>query len=638
MHKILWRQLKRLQIDESLPPDIEAWEKFLAYVDHTYRQADQDRYLLERSLAISSKETQDLYDEDKRRVEEALQVSEGKYRSLFEQAGDAIFIIDAETRKILEVNQEAADRLGYTREELLSMEVDQLNPPEEFARNEEIVRKLREIGMVRFERLHLRKDGSAMPVEVNSILLEQDGRIVYQSIARDITERKAAELELQRMANYDSLTGVSNRFMFMDRIAHAIEMAKRNKEILAVLFLDLDGFKAINDAFGHEHGDSLLQIVSKRILANVRKSDTVARLGGDEFAILLEGLTHGTDALPIVQKIIHGVSEPFRLRNAEAFITCSIGISLFPVDGEDSDTLIQNADRAMYLSKAEGKNNYRFFTPAMKTQALERLELGNQFRHALERGEILLHYQAQIDARTGRAVGVEALARWQHPQLGLLLPEKFIPLAEEMGLVVPLSDWVLQTACKQMQAWMARGVPPLRLAINLSDRDINQSDFVKKVKGVLGETGLSANLIELELSENTIFRDLDRAQDALAKLKYLGVRLAIDDFGTGYSTLSQLARFPFDTLKIDRQFSPQVISSPAHAAIVNGIVTIAKNLGVEVIAEGVETSAQLDFYESIGCHQIQGYLFSEVVPAEKIELLIREGIKRPQLELSGLKT
>lgn len=632
MHKILGRQLKRLQIDPASAPSNEDWEKFLAYVDHTYRQADQDRYLLERSLAISSKETQDLYDQEKHRVEQALTVSEGKYRTLFEHAVDSIFIIDVETRRILDVNQIAADRLGYTRDELLSFFIDDLYPPLEIARNAEIVRKLHEVGTLRFERVHIRKDGTSMPVEVNSILLEQAGRMVYQSIARDITERKAAEQELQKMANYDSLTGVSNRFMFMDRLAHAIEMGKRNNEILAVLFLDLDGFKSVNDAFGHERGDTLLQIIAKRILESVRKSDTVARLGGDEFAILLEGISHGEDALPIVEKIIRAVAEPFRFSNAEAFITSSVGISLFPADGEEPDTLIQNADRAMYLSKAEGKNNYRFFTPAMKTQALERLELGNQFRHAVEKKEILVFYQAQVDSRTGRVLCVEALARWQHPQFGLLLPEKFIPLAEEMGLIVPLSDRMLQTACNQMQRWFLEGVPKLRLAVNLSDRDLNQQDFVGRIERILRQTGFAANLLELELSENTIFRDLDKAQETLVRLKDLGVRLAIDDFGTGYSTLGQLAHFPFDTLKIDRQFAPQLVSSPAHAAIVNGIVTIARNLGVEVVAEGVEDLTQLDFYEAAGCYQIQGFLFSEPVPAGRIEGLIRNGIRKPQLQ------
>jgi EAL domain-containing protein (putative c-di-GMP-specific phosphodiesterase class I) len=297
--------------------------------------------------------------------------------------------------------------------------------------------------------------------------------------------------------------------------------------------------------------------------------------------------------------------------NAEAFITSSVGISLFPRDGEDPDTLIQNADRAMYVSKSEGKNNYRFFVAAMKTRALERLELGNQFRHALGRDEIVPFFQAQFDSRTSQVIGVEALARWHHPQLGILEPEKFIGLAEEMGLIVALSNKMLRLACLQLKAWMEQGLAPLRLAINLSDRDLAQPDLVERIRSLLAELDFPANLLELELSENTIFRNFDTAEKTLVKLKKLGVRLAIDDFGTGYSTLSQLALFPFDTLKIDRRFAPHSKSSSANAAIVNGIVTIARNLGMDVIAEGVETKFQLEFYQRAGCYKIQGWLFDE---------------------------
>jgi diguanylate cyclase (GGDEF)-like protein/PAS domain S-box-containing protein len=628
MHKILWRQLRRLQLDPSSPPSPGDWEKLLGHVEHTYRQADQDRYLLERSLAISSKEIQDLYSEEQRRVQEALRVSEGKYRTLFEHAVDAIFIIDVSTREILDVNQIAADRLGYSRAELLSMTIDDLYPPEELARNAEIIERLQQTGRLTFERIHIRKDGTTMPVEVSSTVLEQDGRLVYQSIARDITQRKITELELQRLANYDSLTGVANRPMFMERVAHAIDLARRSKTLLAVLFLDLDGFKAVNDAFGHEHGDTLLQIIAKRILESVRKSDTVARLGGDEFAILLEGLKKAEETTPIVEKIITSVSQPFSFQNAEAFITSSIGVSVFPNDGSDPDTLIQNADRAMYVSKSEGKNNYRFFVTAMKTRALERLELGNQFRHALERQEIAVFYQAQINSKTGGVYGVEALARWRHPQLGILLPEKFIGLAEEMGLIVPLSEWMLRSACMQVKDWLAEGISPVRLAVNLSDRDLRQPDLVARVERLLKETNFPPSFLELELSENTIFRDLDTTEDTLAQLKKLGLRLAIDDFGTGYSTLSQLARFPFDTLKIDRRFAAQLNSSSAHAAIVSGIVSIAHNLGMEVVAEGVEDQKQLDFYEKAGCFNIQGWLFDEPAQPEDMLATIRAGVTR----------
>ncbi|MCW5873083.1 MAG: EAL domain-containing protein [Anaerolineales bacterium] len=627
MHKILRRQLKRLELDPAASPDAKAWAEFLGTIEQTYRHADQDRYLLERSLAISSKEIHELYDQEQRHIKEALRVSEGRYRSLFEHAIDSIFIIDVETRRILDVNHVAADRLGYTRDELLAMEIDAIYPREETERTQDIVQQLLVTGHLTFERTHVRRDGSTMLVEVSSIILEQDGRQVYQSIARDITQRKITELELQRLAKYDSLTGVANRTLFMDRISHAIELAQRNHSSLAVLFLDLDGFKAVNDAFGHEQGDALLQIIARRIQDSVRKSDTVARLGGDEFGILLEGIRDLDETVGIVQKLIDTVSQPFNFHNAEAFITTSVGISIFPAHGNDPETLIQNADWAMYASKSEGKNSFRFYATAMKTKALERLELGNQLRYALERNEIVAYYQPQVDCVDQRIVGMEALARWHHPQLGTLLPEKFVGLAEEMGLIVQLSDWMLRTACTQVKSWLDRGIQPVRLSINLSDRDM-QSDLVGRVEAALAYSQLPPQWLELELSENTIFRHIQEEQDKLAKLKALGVQLAIDDFGTGFSTLSQLAEFPFDTLKIDRYFAVQIATSPAHAAIVSGVVTVAQKLGMEVFAEGVETQEQLELYKTAGCTNIQGDLFSPPLPADEALALLQAGVVR----------
>lgn len=627
MHKILRRQLKRLELGPAAPPDSKAWGEFLNTIELAYRQADQDRYLLERSLAISSKETQDLYDQEQRRIKEALRVSEGKYRSLFEHAIDSIFIIDVESRRILDVNQVAADRLGYSREELLTMDIDAIYPREEAERTQDIIRQLLITGYLTFERTHVRKDGSTMLVEVSSIILEQDGRKVYQSIARDITQRKITEMELQRLAKYDSLTGVANRTLFMDRISHAIDLARRNHNALAVLFLDLDGFKAVNDAFGHEQGDALLQIIARRIQDSVRKSDTVARLGGDEFGILLEGIRDPGETIKIVEKIIEAVSQPFNFHNAEAFITTSVGISVFPSHGSDPETLIQNADWAMYASKSEGKNNFRFYVTAMKTKALERLELGNQLRYALERNEIVAYYQPQVDSTDRHILGMEALARWQHPQLGTLLPEKFVGLAEEMGLIVQLSDWMMRAACSEVKSWLDRGIQPLRLSINLSDRDL-QSDLVGRVKAALTYSQLPPQYLELELSENTIFRHIQEEQAKLAQVKALGVQLAIDDFGTGFSTLSQLAEFPFDTLKIDRHFAAQIASSPAHAAIVSGVVTVAQKLGMEVLAEGVETEEQLELYIDSGCTNIQGEFFSAPLPADEAFALVQAGVAR----------
>lgn len=632
MHKILQRQLRRLQASLEAAPSLSIWKEFLAQVDRAYLQGDQDRYLLERSLAISSKEMQDVYKEERRLAQEALMVSEGRYRSLFENAVDCIFIVDVETRRILDANQVASEKLGYSREEFLGMSIDELNLPAEMKGDHLVLDHVNKYGSVVFERTHVTKDGSTIPFEVSTKILEFEGRKIYQSFNRDITERKIAEQALKRMATHDGLTGLANRTLFEDRLRHAIQLGKRNNRILAVLFLDLDGFKAVNDAFGHKQGDRLLQTISQRIESTVRQSDTVARFGGDEFAILLESISAQTEVIPIAQKLISAVAAPFVVQNAEAFITCSIGISLFPEDGDDADTLLQNADRAMYLGKAEERNSYRFFKPAMKTQALERLELGNQLRQSIERREFSMVYQPQIDSRTGQVVGIEALSRWHHPEQGMLPPELFIPLAEETGLIAALSDWVLETACVEIKALFDAGAPQTCLAVNLSHRDLNQPNLGTKVRQVLARTGFPAPLLELELSENTIFRDMDKSREVLEQLKALGVRLAIDDFGVGYSTLSQLARLPFDTLKIDRQFATHLSTSPNDVAVVTGIIAIAKSLGVDVVAEGVETQAQLDFYEALGCHRIQGWLFAEAVPASEIPRLLTHGVQREPVD------
>lgn len=633
MHKILERLLKRYKVALDSPPDLENWKAFLAHIDRTYAQADQDRYLMERSLAISSREMQELYDTERKEAEAALKVSEGKYRMLFDNALDSIFVIDAETRKILDVNQIAADRLGYTREELLELTIDDLNPASETADRDELLGKIHKAGSLTFERTHIHKDGSLIPVEVSTSIHEHDGRAVFQSIVRDITARKEAEEKLRTLATHDPLTGLSNRTLFNDRISHAIDIASRKSEMLAVFFIDLDDFKSINDAFGHKQGDRLLQTIAERLSASVRKSDTVARIGGDEFAILLEGIQKEKDVAQVVETVIKAISEPYTLQNSETFITGSVGISVFPKDGETPDSLIQNADRAMYSSKEDGKNTYQYFSPAMTTQALERLELGNQLRIAIEEQKLVLHYQPQIDSRTGEVIGVEALLRWPHPERGLLHPDQFIPIAILSGLIVPLTDWVLQSAARQIGDWRAKGIDGPRLALNLSARDVKQPNLADKIAMALETMGTPPDMLELELSEKIIFQQLDASLGNLQELREAGVRLAIDDFGTGYSTLSDLADFPFDTLKIHQHFATRIALSAKHAAIVKGITTISKNLGVDVIVEGVENEQQLSFYEKLECYHIQGWVFGEAKAAEDLEPILKEGIPRPQLQL-----
>jgi diguanylate cyclase (GGDEF)-like protein/PAS domain S-box-containing protein len=635
VHKILERQLKRLSIAPGHGINDDEWQEFLNLIDRVYAQADQDRYLLERSLAISSKEMQALYEKQERESSRALKLSEGRYRSLFENAHDSIFIIDAQTRQIVDANHIAATRLGYSDEELRKLSIEQINTPEEAEENALIFDQIRQFGTLTFERTHVRRDGSHMPVEISSAYLEVDGRGILQSLVRDITDRKIAEARLKDLASHDSLTHLRNRGFFDDRMMHAIQIAKRRHEKLAVLFIDLDKFKAINDAFGHKVGDHLLVNISERLKSSVRESDTVGRFGGDEFVILLEGIDSDEDVLLIAKKISENIAKSYKLEGADVFVTASIGISMYPKDGQTPDQLIQNADRAMYLGKNNGEKPFEFFNAKMKTRALEKLEISNQIRIAMQEDKFTLHYQPQVDSKTGRVYSVEALIRLNQANGILSDPGHFLPIAEETGLILEMGEWVLETACMQMMSWLNKGIAPDWVSVNLSDRDLNRPDFIAMLEGVLHRTQIPPENLELELTENIIFRDMEKTRLTLGKVKELGVRLAIDDFGTGYSTLQHLADFPFDTLKIDRHYAHRLSRSSKDAAVVSGIIMIARNLGLNVVGEGIENEEQLSFYESQDCHHIQGWLFSKALNADGIEeLLSNGGIRRPQLKLA----
>ena len=454
---------------------------------------------------------------------------------------------------------------------------------------------------------------------------DEHGTVLYfDGTVEDVSERKIADDAIKFMATHDALTETPNRVLFEDRLSHAMDLARRTGDMLAVVFLDLDGFKSVNDAFGHKHGDWLLQLTVNRLRSCVRASDTVARFGGDEFAIILERLATAEDAIPILEKIGRFVSEPFKVMEAEVFITASIGVSIFPSDGVDLDTLVQNADRSMYRAKELGKNNYQFFSMEMKTQVLERLELGNQLRHAIDQRELSIYYQPQVDIITGHVIGLEALLRWQHPTLGLLTPEKFLALAQDSGLIVPLGEWMLENVCAQINRWKEMELPTL-VAVNISAREVKQKNLIQVVHKILSNLQTPPELLELEVTESIVFQDVENMLPILHQIKNLGVRLAIDDFGTGYSSLGRLAQFPFDTLKIDKHFAPRENSLPSELIVVKGIVSIAKNLGLDVIAEGVETDDQLAFYKSLNCTHIQGWYFSKALPPEEVEKYLRDG-------------
>lgn len=445
-------------------------------------------------------------------------------------------------------------------------------------------------------------------------------------LIKAITERKQAHL--YRLAHYDALTELPNRLLFLDRLGQALGQARRNGRLAAVMLLDFDRFKAINDTFGHTAGDELLQSIGRRIAECVREGDTVARLSGDEFTILLPNIQHRNNAAIVAQKVLDNLQRPFSLNGHEVFITTSIGIALYP-DGDDSETLLKHADTAMYKVKEFGGNAYKFFSVEMTMTDLRRLSLETQLRKAIERRELTLHYQPQAEIRSGVIFGAEALLRWQHPELGVIAPSEFIPLAEETGLIVPLGEWVLHTACAQNRAWQEAGLPALRVAVNLSSRQFRQGNLADIVLTALEAAHLDSRWLELELTESVLMQDTQTTSCILNELSRIGVHLSIDDFGTGYSSLSYLKRFTIDMLKIDQSFVRDITTNPDDTAIVSAIIAMSHSLGIKAIAEGVETDAQLSFLCQKGCDAIQGYRLSRPLPADEFENFLRLALRPP---------
>lgn len=443
----------------------------------------------------------------------------------------------------------------------------------------------------------------------------------------DITDRIRAESEIQQLINYDSLTGLPNRNMLHDRLRLAIAQAAREHHLVAVIFLDLDRFKGINDTLGHRAGDMLLTTVADRLSACVRESDTLARLGGDEFVIILTSMVHEDGITTVCKKILALVAEPAFIEGHDIYTTVSIGIAVYPVDGEDSHTLLKHADLAMYQAKEMDRNNFQFFSREMNVKVLERMLLENSMRRALEREEFFLVYQPQVDVRTGQIAGAEALLRWKHPELGLLSPDKFIYLAEENGFIVPIGEWVIQTACRQNKAWQDEGLPPMRMAVNLSGKQFGMQRLDQSISSILMETGLDPQWLELEITESAIMKNAEQNISMLQKFKQMGIALAIDDFGTGYSSLSYLKHFPISRLKIDRSFVRDITDNPDDAAIAEIIIAMAQALKLNVIAEGVETRAQMELLSFHNCVEMQGYLFSRPVPAAEFAVLLENGLK-----------
>ncbi len=467
---------------------------------------------------------------------------------------------------------------------------------------------------------------------------DASGRIILVSgTIQDITSRKLAEEKIRYLAYYDSLTGLPNRVLFKEHLRRALATSEQHKRQLAIMLLDLDRFKGINDSLGHDAGDLLLQQVADRLRLRVRPYDTVsrdseeqrdsliARLGGDEFTILLEGITNPEAAARVARRVIEALEAPFALNGNEVFISCSIGISIYPHDGTDLEILVKNADVAMYCAKDLGCSTFQFYTQEMNSASLQRLILETHLRKAFEKEEFFLHYQPQIDCVTNRIIGLEALARWNNPELGLVSPGSFIPLAEETGLIIALDRWVLATVCKQLEAWRAAGIPLVRVAVNLSARHFLKANLNKTIQQIRSRGAAARDHLDLEITEGMLMENGEEVVSVLGMLQETGVCISIDDFGTGYSSLSYLTRLPFHTLKIDRSFVAQISDNVESASVVTAIIALAHSLGKEVVAEGVETSTQLQFLKENGCRVIQGYLYSRPLPEDEIRELLREG-------------
>jgi len=436
-------------------------------------------------------------------------------------------------------------------------------------------------------------------------------------------EKTKADERIEYLASHDSLTGLPNREMFNELLRHAIEVACRHQRRFAMLFIDLDRFKVINDSLGHDAGDILLTEIGNRLRETLRSSDVVARLGGDEFVVILEETAEREDVERIAHNLLSVLGEPMQLSGHECHTTASIGIAMYPSDGSDVQTLIKNADMAMYFAKEDGKNGFRFFTKDTRTQSIERLTLETALRRALDRNQFALHYQPKVDMATGQITGVEALLRWTHPELGVLPPMQFIPLAEETGLIVPIGRWVLKEACAQNMAWQRRGLRRISMAVNLSPRQFVDQHLLQDIDEALAASGMSPVLLQLEVTESMVMRNVSRAVKVLDAIQSRGIRLAIDDFGTGYSSMSLMKQFPIDTIKIDRSFVRDLPKDSEDQAIAQAIISMGKALGMTVVAEGVETTEQETFLRDHACDEMQGYLFSKPVPPQQMADLLR---------------
>jgi diguanylate cyclase (GGDEF)-like protein/PAS domain S-box-containing protein len=532
--------------------------------------------------------------------------------------------------KVISADESFLNLLGYTSDDLPAT-LGELTSPEHHGLDEEAFEKLMAFGACApFEKDLIRRDGSSVTVLFGAALHDEE----IACFVVDLSQNKQAQEKLNHLAYHDALTDLPNQVLFKDRLKQAIAYSRRSDQLHAVLLLNLDRFKTINDSLGYTAGDRLLQSVAQRLTSCVRESDTVARFGSDEFAILLTQISRTQDAANAARAIKEVLDQAFIFDEQEVFISTSIGISLYPHDDRDTAGLLKSASVALDRAKVDGGNNYQFYTAGGTTRALKQLVLESNLRGALERSEFVVHYQPQVTIPDFHLVGMEALVRWRHPSLGLLYPSEFVPLAEDSGLIIALGDWVMRNACLQNMAWQDKGLAPMRLSVNFSARQFQQPSFISTVAEVLKETNLDPRWLELELTESTIMKEPEQAIEKLHELKLMGIRVAIDDFGTGYSSLNYLKRFPIDTLKIDKSFVSDVCKDPHDTAIVRAIITLGHALDLTVVAEGVETQEQLKYLTSLGCDVVQGFLFSKSLSVGAFEELLMEQRRAAALSTS----
>ncbi|MCC7210989.1 MAG: EAL domain-containing protein [Candidatus Brocadia sp.] len=555
--------------------------------------------------------------------EEELRKSEKRFRTIFENANDGILMIDIETQKFHTGNKRICQMLGYTPEEIKKLSLMDIHSKGDLPYIQEQFEKYVNREIIQAEDMPLkRKDGSVFYADVNTSLIAFAGKTYLMGIMRDVTERRQTEEKIRHLAFHDALTNLPNRILFTDRLNLALAHAHRTQEMLAVLFMDLDRFKIINDTLGHTVGDQLLRGVAERLKNCVREDDTIARLGGDEFSLLLPGITREEDVNTIADKLIEILKKPWTINGHELYVTASLGIVLYPNDGKDAETLLKNADAAMYHAKEQGKNNYQFYTSTMHAESLRKMIMERDIRRALNRNEFVVHYQPFMNITTGQITGMEALVRWQHPQRGLILPDEFLPLAEDIRLIVSIDEWVLRTVCTQNKTWRDARFQPGCIAVNLSAHTFQQRNITNIVTTILKEVGLDPQFLGLEITEGIAMQDIETTIHKLKEMSDLNIQIAIDDFGTGFSSLSYLKKFPVNKLKISPHFVSGIVDNQKDKVIVSSIVALAQGLHFRVIAEGVENMEQLALLKQLECDELQGNLFCQPLSAEVIEKML----------------